>query len=997
MDALRGLPESSNRKFPDSTWKILVSVAGVIFIADLALPLGIAGGVPYILVILISIRHRNPQLPFWTASACSLLTIVGIFLSPLGSELWIVLVNRTFALFAIWTTAIMGRLYLHQAESSLLSDKVFLATKDHMSILDRDHRYKRVNPSYEKFHRKSAQEIVGMSVSQLLGESIYSQTVKPLLDRSFQGEEISYEAWFSFLSEKTRFMAVTYLPLINERHQVQEIVVISRDRTEHKKAEEALKASEDQFRDLYESAPLAYFSASFDDHITRVNHRASELLGYSYNDLIGKHVLTLYAPTQEGYEKAKNVQKRTQQGVSIQDEELEMIKKDGSHIWVSLTVRLIYDETGKIIERRGMVQDISARKKIERELRASEYRFRSLVETAGSIIIGLTPDGWIVEWNREAERLYGRTREEVLDKNYFELFIQGTDRVPILADIKNVLQGKPSRDFQNVVMTIEREKRQILWNVDRLVDQDHQPYGVICIGRDITEWENAQSQLQKWATIFQHTQWGVAVSKKESSIFDMVNEAYARMHGYAIRELEEMPMEQVYAPEFRSHLPQIIEQIHKKGFLSFEALHIRKDGTTFPALETVSAIKDLNEQTLYRVANLIDITDRKKSEVALRQSEERFRIMFEQAAVGVAQVQSNSGKFIKINQRYCSILGFSQKELLHMPFQDISHPDDLPNIQNQMTQLRSGEISNFSMEKRYFHKEGHIVWVNMTISPMWHIGGDPSFHMCVVEDITQRKYLEDAIQKHNVELEKTVTQRTERIQELEQRRMQVEKLAALAQIAASVAHEINNPLASISQSLLLLKRGIPPEHPNFHYMAKAEDCIDRIAQITKHLYQLYRPSSPTPTLIDLHIPIHDAIEIMHARASSKHITLSLLDLPAPMFSHLPSGELTQVLCNLIQNGIDASTPEGTIKIACQIEPRTICIEVADQGEGIPKDIISHIFEPFFTTKQAQQEGGMGLGLAISHSLVQSMGGELDCCSTIGQGSAFRITLPRKDA
>ena len=301
------------------------------------------------------------------------------------------------------------------------------------------------------------------------------------------------------------------------------------------------------------------------------------------------------------------------------------------------------------------------------------------------------------------------------------------------------------------------------------------------------------------------------------------------------------------------------------------------------------------------------------------------------------------------------------------------------------------------MEKRYFHKEGHIVWVNMTISPMWHTNENPTFHMCVVEDITKRKILEEAIQKHNVNLERELEQRTVRMQELEQRRMQVEKLAALSQIAAGVAHEINNPLASISQSLLLLKKAIPEEHPNYHYMGKTEECIDRIAQITKHLYQLYRPTSPTPTRTDFRVPIQNAIEIMLTRASAKQLALSLVDVPAPIFSIFPAGELTQVLCNLIQNAIDASAQNDTITISIDNAPDSISLKVTDRGKGIPPEICSHIFEPFFTTKQGQEEGGMGLGLAISHSLIQSMGGELDFTTAIGHGSTFQITLPRKDA
>jgi signal transduction histidine kinase len=112
-----------------------------------------------------------------------------------------------------------------------------------------------------------------------------------------------------------------------------------------------------------------------------------------------------------------------------------------------------------------------------------------------------------------------------------------------------------------------------------------------------------------------------------------------------------------------------------------------------------------------------------------------------------------------------------------------------------------------------------------------------------------------------------------------------------------------------------------------------------------------------------------------------------------IFTHASQGELIQVLCNLIHNAIDASPPDSTIEVNLVTGPETLSIFVADQGEGIPPEDAPHIFEPFYTTKNKQAEGGMGLGLSISHSLVESMGGTLDFSTTIGHGSTFKITLP----
>jgi PAS domain S-box-containing protein len=263
----------------------------------------------------------------------------------------------------------------------------------------------------------------------------------------------------------------------------------------------------------------------------------------------------------------------------------------------------------------------------------------------------------------------------------------------------------------------------------------------------------------------------------------------------------------------------------------------------------------------------------------------------------------------------------------------------------------------------------------------------------VAEDITERKRLEEQIRRHSEELEEQVEQRTARLQELERQRAESEKLAAAGRIAARIAHEINNPLAGIKNSFLLIKDAVPSSHRYYDYVGRIEREIDRIARIIRQMFDLHRPERESVRRFRLDETIEDIVVLLKSSSHERGVTLESETRQASEVIVLPEGLIRQVLYNLVQNAIEASSPGGVVNISAAVAPEQIIIKVTDHGHGIPVELRPHIFEPFFTTKAGLADGGLGLGLSVSQSIIEAMKGSLDFESAAGQGTVFRITLP----
>lgn len=251
-----------------------------------------------------------------------------------------------------------------------------------------------------------------------------------------------------------------------------------------------------------------------------------------------------------------------------------------------------------------------------------------------------------------------------------------------------------------------------------------------------TCWDpSSRGELHR--VLFEEATDGIFISDPQGR-YSAVNPRGAELTGYSCEELIGMAVTDLIPPEDLVRDPIRMDELRQGRIVTRERRIRRKDGSLLAVEISARLLPAGNFLGIVR-----DITDRKRAEEALRQSEQRFRILFEQAAVGVAQVNSDTGQFVQINQKYCDIVGYSQDEMERLDFQTMTHPEDLATDLANMERLKAGTIREFTMEKRYLRKDGSLVWVNLTVSPMWAPGEPPRFHVAVVEDISERKRAED--------------------------------------------------------------------------------------------------------------------------------------------------------------------------------------------------------------------------------------------------------------
>jgi len=404
----------------------------------------------------------------------------------------------------------------------------------------------------------------------------------------------------------------------------------------------------------------------------------------------------------------------------------------------------------------------------------------------------------------------------------------------------------------------------------------------------------------------------------------------------------------------------------------------RADGSSRHVLAYVSPIRDGAGELTGAVCALVDITDRVAEEnaakVALQASEANFRGFFDSVAVGACQVGTD-GRFIRVNDRYCELTGYSREELLTMSPLDLDHPDDRAEDRERVAKFLSEDPGIYRAEKRYVRKDGSVAWVRVAANLLRSENTDSVHSAAIVEDISERKLAEQALQD------------ADRLKD---------------EFIATLAHELRNPLAPLQTAIELLRLGDA---------AHAEWCHGVIERQVKHLTRLVSDlldiSRITSNKLTMHKQPIELGDVIQAAVESSRPILDRCDQrlmvalpPEPLYVDGDLVRLAQVFANLLSNAAKFTEGPGTVRLTARARGSEVEVAVADSGIGMSADELRHAFDKFYQGSRApvRSLGGLGVGLSLVRQLVELHDGTIEARSAgTNRGSEFVVRLPARVA
>jgi len=773
-------------------------------------------------------------------------------------------------------------------------------------------------------------------------------------------------------------------PLLNEGGEVVTIVGTAMDITERKRADEALRLANAYNRGLIEASLDPLVTIGPDGKITDVNGATESATGCSRGELIGTDFCDYFTEpsnARAGYEQV------FREGL-VRDYPLELRHRNGHVMSVSYNAAVYRDESGEVVGVFAAARDITERKRAEEERRQSAERFRAIADYTYDWENWIGPGGKLLWVNPAVERITGYSVDECMAMPDFPApIVAEADREAFAQQMREAVQGSSRNDFE---FRVGHKKGHLAWvaaSWQPIYDSQGARLGYRSSIRDIAERKRIEEALRRSegylaeAQRLAHT--GAWAGDPNTTAPLYWSEEVFQMFGFDSQQglpTWDQPLKRIH-PEDRDKFWQALQSaMHEKVESDCEYRIVLPDGTLKHAFGTARPIVDANGEVVELVGSTVDITDRKRAEEALRESETRFRTFVDHAADAFFMLDFEQRIIIDANQAACDSLGFTRQELIgQTPL-----AFHLDSYSAEMKLLAERAVTGESVSDRHWHrrKDGSLFPVEVHTNLISYDGH--RFLLKVARDISDRVRAEE---QH------------EKLRQLEGEIAHLDRLTTLGELTASIAHEVNQPLSGVVSNGSACLRWLAAETPN---LEEARDAARRIvrdgkraAEIISRIRAMTKKAAENREKLDLNETIREVLALVGDEAKKNRVVIrtEFADEVFPVLGDRV--QLQQVVLNLIMNAIEAMSSVGEKKRELAIATRNtdlnqVQVTVQDSGIGLDPDTMPKIFDPFYTTKPH----GMGMGLAISRSILQAHGGQLWAAANEGPGTSFHFKLPR---
>lgn len=765
------------------------------------------------------------------------------------------------------------------------------------------------------------------------------------------------------------------VPLFDPEGRRTGLVVLGRDISKKKQAEEALRRSELKYRSLFENSQVGIYRLRLEDGlILEANQRLLQLIGSNNpEEIIGKRSSSEFYVNASDRQEVLNY--LHEQG-EHRDYEVLWHQPNGNIIWGLCSARINQEEN--CID--GVIIDISDRKRTEEALKLSEAKYRDLVETANCIILRWDTSGNIRFINDYGKEFLGFKENEILGKNVVgnivpETETSGRDLQFLMEDICQHPENYLLNENENICKNGQRVW--VVWANKPIFNEKGELVEILSVGTDATERQHAQKALEHSLSLqqatFESIQDGILAVDNNTNIVSC-NQAFLEMWSITDQVLDEHSHDQriqYIANQVKDtqEFFQRVKQLYATPELqSYDLLEL-KDGRVF---ERYSCPQRLGEKIIGRVWSFRDLTDQKRAEADLQASEEKFRRIVE-TAHDIIYLMNQDGELIYVAPNILMIMGYAPFELEGKSFTPFIHPDDLPKCIAAFQRLITTEDRQFDIEYRVKHKDGTWNWY----SGNWAVSQDAQGYLLVVgvsRNINERRRLEN-------------------------------------EFISLVSHELRTPLTSLMGGLDLLASGKlgTLTQQGEKLLTIAISNTERLIRLVNNILDLERIKSSKIVMQKLSCNIADLLmkaqDEMQALADQSQIKLVVNS--SSYLIEVDPDRILQTLTNLLSNAIKFSEAGQMIWMTTDlikspeqfpnlmVEYPCICLCVKDQGRGIPANKLHKIFERFeqVDASDSRTKGGTGLGLAICRNIVEQHKGKIWAESELGVGSTFYVVLP----